>query len=107
MSRDTNVAAKLGTSGPANTVEEVAGQVPQSAADVLSKPRARGWIHLVSAIVAVAAGASLIAVSWPLAGLKAGLATFVYTAAVVGMFTVSAVYHRVTWRSATARMIAS
>jgi hemolysin III len=67
------------------------------------KPRARGWIHLVSAIVALAAGAALISVSWPLAGLKAGLATFVYTCAVVGMFTVSATYHRITWNSVITR----
>jgi len=57
----------------------------------------------VSAVVALAAGATLIAVSWPLAGLEAGLTTFVYTAAMVGMFTVSAVYHRVSWKSVTAR----
>jgi hemolysin III len=57
----------------------------------------------VSAVVALAAGATLIAVSWPLAGLTAGLATFVYTAALVGMFTVSAVYHRVHWKSVVTR----
>ncbi|HEY9303499.1 MAG TPA: hemolysin III family protein [Mycobacterium sp.] len=91
-------------SGPVDTVEEVAGQVLESAADALTKPRARGWIHLVSAVFAVAAGASLISVSWPLKGLLAGLATFVYSAAIVGMFTVSAVYHRVTWKSAQARI---
>jgi hemolysin III len=68
-----------------------------------TKPRLRGWIHLVSAVVALAAGTSLISVSWPLAGLKAGLATFVYTGAVVGMFTVSAIYHRVNWKSVRAR----
>jgi hemolysin III len=68
-----------------------------------TKPRARGWIHLVSAIVALAAGATLIAVSWPLAGLAAGLATFVYTVAVVGMFAISATYHRITWKSVQTR----
>jgi hemolysin III len=57
----------------------------------------------VSAVVALAAGATLISVSWPLAGLNAGLVTAVYTAAVVGMFTVSAVYHRVHWKSMAAR----
>ncbi len=106
MTREADVATEPGTSGPGGTigeaVENVAGQVLQSAA-ALTKPRARGWIHLVSAVVAVAAGASLISVSWPLAGLKAGLATFVYTAAVVGMFTVSAIYHRVTWKSVRVR----
>lgn len=68
------------------------------------KPRARGWIHLFSAIVAVVAGAALIAVSWPLAGLKAGLSTFVYTISVVGMFAVSATYHRITWQSVATRI---
>ena len=90
MTRESDVATEPDASGPASTVEEVAGQVLQTAADVLTKPRARGWIHLVSAVVAVAAGASLISVSWPLAGLKAGLATFAYIGAVVAMFTVSA-----------------
>ena len=85
MSRETDVVVTPGLLGPAKAVE------------VRTKSRARGWIHLVSAIVAVAAGASLISVSWPLAGLKAGLATFVYTGAVVGMFTVSAIYHLGAW----------
>ena len=103
MTRESDVATEAGAV-PANTVEEVAGQVLQSAAEVLTKPKARGWIHLVSAVVAVVAGAALISVSWPLAGLKAGLATFVYTGAVVGMFTVSAIYHRVNWKSTKARI---
>ncbi|HEX7322804.1 MAG TPA: hemolysin III family protein [Mycobacterium sp.] len=68
------------------------------------KPRARGWIHLVSAVVAVVAGATLISVAWPLDGLKAGLATFVYTCAIVGMFTTSATYHLITWRSVKTRI---
>jgi hemolysin III len=101
---ETSVATKPRAVGPANTVEEVTGQVLDTATEVLTKPRARGWIHLVSAIIAVAAGASLISVSWPLRGLEAGLATFIYTATVVGMFTVSATYHRVTWKSAKARI---
>src|SRR6185437_15699288 len=60
-------------------------------------------IHLVSAVFALFAGASLISVSWPLAGIAAGMSTFIYTVAVVGMFTVSAVYHVVTWKSVKAR----
>jgi hemolysin III len=98
------VATKHGAAGAANAVAEGTGEVLQSAAGALTKPRARGWIHLVSAVFAVAAGASLIAVSWSLAGLKAGLATFVYATTVVGMFTVSATYHRVTWKSAKTRI---
>jgi hemolysin III len=106
LSSETDVAAAPGASSPAKAVEEVAERVKDgalAAAEVLTKPRARGWIHLVSAVVAVAAGASLISVSWPLAGLKAGLATFVYTGAIVGMFTVSATYHRVNWKSTRVR----
>lgn len=68
------------------------------------RPRARGWIHFASAIVAVIAGIALIAVTWPLAGLEAGLASLAYTISVVGMFTVSATYHRITWKSVAARM---
>ncbi len=76
-------------------------------ADILmphTKPRARGWIHLVSAIVAVIAGITLTAVAWTMAGLEAGLATLAYTISVVGMFAVSATYHRITWKSVVTRM---
>jgi hemolysin III len=104
LSRENDVATKAGPTGAINAVGEVAEHVVQAAAAVLTKPRARGWIHLVSAIVALVAGATLIAVSWPLAGPKAGLATFVYTVSVVGMFTVSAIYHRVTWKTPSARI---
>jgi hemolysin III len=72
-------------------------------ARVLTKPRFRGWIHVYSAGIAVVAGASLIAVSWAVGSTRAGLATFAYTAATIVMFTVSATYHRVHWKSATAQ----
>ncbi len=72
-------------------------------ARVLTKPRFRGWIHVYSAGAAVAAGASLIAVSWAVSSTRAGLATLAYTAATVVMFTVSATYHRVNWKSENAR----
>jgi hemolysin III len=104
VSRETEVATKSGATGTVHAVGEAVEHVARAAAEVLGKPRARGWIHLVSAIVAVVAGASLIAVAWPLAGPKAGLATFVYVGSVVGMFTVSAIYHRVTWKTARARI---
>ncbi|MCV7331855.1 hemolysin III family protein [Mycobacterium cookii] len=97
-------AGRTEAAGAAGGAAEHFVEGVKDTAQALVKPRARGWIHLVSAVVAVAAGASLISVSWPLAGLKAGLATFIYTGAVVGMFTVSATYHRVHWKSATARI---
>jgi hemolysin III len=108
LTRETEVATQSGATGTVHAVGDAVGEavahVAHAAAEVLGKPRARGWIHLVSAIVAVVAGASLIAVAWPLAGPKAGLATFVYVGSVVGMFTVSAIYHRVTWKTARARI---
>ncbi|MDT5226952.1 MAG: hemolysin [Mycobacterium sp.] len=106
MNRETDTATKADEAQGHHGVGDVAEQFVEGVkhtAQALVKPRARGWIHLVSAVVAVIAGAALISVSWPLEGLKAGLATFIYTGAVVGMFTTSAVYHRVTWKSVKAR----
>jgi len=72
-------------------------------ADFFHAPRARGLIHLVCAATAIVAGAVLVPVAWLVASPKAGLATLVYTATIVGMFTVSAIYHRVQWKSLDAR----
>jgi hemolysin III len=107
LSRETDVATAADDTATSQTLGGTAEHIAEGVKDTaqaLVKPRARGWIHLVSAVFAVFAGASLIAVSWPLAGFKAGLATFIYTVAVVGMFTVSAVYHRVTWKSVQTRI---
>ncbi len=106
MSHETDVIGSSHTTGPTSSVGDVAEHIFEGVKDTaqaLVKPRARGWIHLVSAVIALLAGASLISVSWPLAGLAAGISTFVYTVAVVGMFTVSAVYHRVNWKSVKVR----
>ena len=59
--------------------------------DVL-RPRLRGWLHLVAAPVALAAGVVLIACA-----THHRIAVSIYTASVVGLFTTSALYHRVTW----------
>ena len=81
--------------------------VPQVVADtvddLLGMPRARGWIHLFSAATAVVAGAVLVSVAAVEASPKAGLAALVYAATIVAMFSVSAAYHRVQWRSARAQ----
>jgi hemolysin III len=69
----------------------------------IGKPRLRGWIHVYAAVVAFIAGATLVSVSWALAGTRAGVSTFVYTVTIVAMFAVSGTYHRVNWKSATAR----
>ncbi|GFG63073.1 UPF0073 membrane protein [Mycobacterium kubicae] len=84
---------------PADAIQ----QLVEGAAQALAKPRLRGWIHVYSAGTAVIAGAALVAVSWAAASTEAGLATLAYTLATVALFAVSATYHRVDWRSPTAR----
>jgi len=71
----------------------------------LVKPRMRGWLHLWSFAVSIASGATLIAVSAALVGAGAALATTVYSITILGLFGVSALYHRRTWRTARSRAI--
>ncbi|KAA2263231.1 hemolysin III family protein [Solihabitans fulvus] len=67
------------------------------------RPRLRGWLHFWSFIVSVATGAALIALAASTVSARAALATSVYGATVVGLFGVSALYHRRAWTSAKAR----
>lgn len=85
-------------------VDEHAQVLADTVTNFLGKPRARGWIHLCSAVTAIVAGVALVSVAWIAASPKAGWATLIYTAAIVAMFSVSATYHRVHWRSPTAQM---
>jgi hemolysin III len=92
------------SSSPQNgEAEDFPEAVVDAAAQFLGKPRARGWIHVYAAFIAFIAGAALISVSWALEGSRAGLATLVYTVTIVAMFAVSGTYHRVNWKSASAR----
>lgn len=72
-------------------------------ADAAAKPRLRGWIHLYCAVAAFFAGSALVVVSWALASKRAGHSTLTYTLAIVAMFGVSAIYHRVQWESPAVR----
>ncbi|NMH98572.1 hemolysin III family protein [Pseudonocardia sp. K10HN5] len=65
----------------------------------------RGWIHLWSFVVSVAACAVLISVSAALVGTTAALATTVYSVTVLGLFGISALYHRHTWTTLRSRKI--
>jgi hemolysin III len=80
--------------------------LPQVFADAVTRflvvPRARGWIHGCSAAVFIVIGAALVPAAWVTTSPKAGWATLVYSATIVAMFSVSAVYHLVQWRSAIA-----
>lgn len=65
----------------------------------------RGWLHFWSFLVSVATGAALISVAAATVSLKAALATSVYGATVLGLFGVSALYHRRNWLSKRARTL--
>lgn len=96
MSQQTDAASRPDHSGPI--------AVAADAVNVLTKPRLRGWIHYYAAWTAIIFGATLVSVSWAAKSPRAGHATLIYAAATVAMFAVSATYHRVQWKSATARM---
>ncbi|MCV7224570.1 PAQR family membrane homeostasis protein TrhA [Mycolicibacterium komossense] len=91
------------TSPHLGEAEDFPDAVADGVAEFFGRPRLRGWIHVYSAGVAAIAGAALVSVSWAVDSTRAGLATLLYTATIVAMFTVSAVYHRVTWKSPDAR----
>lgn len=59
----------------------------------------RGHIHFWSFFAALAAGATLIVLAAATVSGVAAFATSVYTATTVGVFGVSALYHRRTWPS--------
>lgn len=63
----------------------------------------RGWLHLYSFFISMATGATLIALAASTVSGKAALATSVYGATVLGLFGISALYHRVNWISVKAR----
>lgn len=84
-------------------VADDGGQFTGGAVAASAKPRLRGWIHQYCAIAAVIAGMPLVAVSWAAASKRAGHSTLTYALAIVAMFAVSAIYHRVHWESAVFR----
>jgi len=70
------------------------------AMDALERPRLRGVFHQYAFFAAVIAGVVLVAVA---DGGRERLAMWVYAVALASMFGVSALYHRVTWRSPQVR----
>ncbi|WP_082969357.1 PAQR family membrane homeostasis protein TrhA [Mycobacterium kyorinense] len=103
MLSQTDGASRSDQSGPMAAVREVADEIVEGTAQALVKPRMRGWIHFYSAWLALICGAALVSVSWAAESRRAGHATLIYAAATVAMFAVSATYHRVQWKSVTAR----
>ncbi|OLF07158.1 hemolysin III [Actinophytocola xinjiangensis] len=68
-----------------------------------AKPRLRGVIHYWSFLVSVATGAALISLAAATVSGTAALATSIYGATVLGLFGVSALYHRRWWESLRVR----
>jgi hemolysin III len=64
-------------------------------------PRLRGVLHQYAFFVSVGAGAVLVVLA---DGYLERFAVWVYAAALAAMFGASALYHRVQWRSAAARL---
>ncbi|MFX0575844.1 PAQR family membrane homeostasis protein TrhA [Nocardia nepalensis] len=69
----------------------------------LIKPRLRGWIHTWAVGVAAVAVIALVAEATTVSA-TASWSTLVYGLTVCGLFGISAVYHRVTWATAKARI---
>ena len=68
--------------------------------DLLERPRLRGVFHQYAFFVAVAAGTMLVVLA---DSVRGRFAMWVYAVALAAMFGVSALYHRVTWRSLRVR----
>ncbi|QGU01314.1 hemeolysin-III related [Corynebacterium kalinowskii] len=66
-----------------------------------SRPILRGWLHFVSAIIAVLAGTILSTVAWMTLTWQQAVAVTIYVLGIVTLFGVSASYHLGPWRSAT------
>lgn len=74
-----------------------------AAPNVAERPRARGWIHLYSAIGAALVGITLIVLAATTVSGVAAAACAVYAITIVGLFGISATYHRHAWVSNRAR----
>ena len=77
--------------------ERVSGN---SSAPTMPKPRWRGVLHSWAAVVAALAGVPLVVMASVHRGLGAGIGTGVYACTVVGLFAISATYHRGNWSPA-------
>jgi hemolysin III len=61
-----------------------------------TRPRMRGWLHLFAFFGAIVAAAVLIPVAF-VQGARAGWPVTVYSLTILGLFGVSALYHRRRW----------
>lgn len=69
---------------------------------MMIRPSMRGWLHFWSFFVAIAAGVTLVSLAASAVSARAAVGTSVYAATVLGLFGVSALYHRRMWLTARA-----
>ena len=81
-------------------LESLGESITETVADI--KPRLRGWLHLGTAPLTLAAGIVLIVLS-PTPMTRIG--SSVFTASALVLFTVSAIYHTGTWSPRTWAML--
>jgi hemolysin III len=62
-----------------------------------TRPRMRGWLHLFAFFGSIIAGAVLIPLAWAHGGLRAGFPVSLYCLTILGLFGISALYHRRRW----------
>ena len=86
----------------APVVDDLPQGLADTVADLIGRPRARGWIHLCSAVTSTVGGLALVLVAGLASSPTALVATVIYTVTIVAMFSVSAVYHRKHWHSPAA-----
>lgn len=65
-----------------------------------ARPKMRGWLHFVSAIIALIAGTSLATAAWMRLPWPEGIAVTIYVLGIIMLFGVSASYHLGPWRTA-------
>jgi hemolysin III len=96
VSQRVEAAQDAAARGVENVRAQAADMREQAAEAVAkAKPRLRGVIHEYAFFVAIALGALLV---WRANGGREVAATAVYAAGICGLFGISALYHRVTWR---------
>jgi hemolysin III len=80
------------------------GPIPEVLATSAVKPRLRGRLHQVSFVVSLAAGSALVTASATMTSSPSAVAAMaVYVVTVLGLFGISALYHRFPWPTESAR----
>ena len=92
----------MGGSAEVKGLGEASGRFGSSAMVTAGKPRLRGVLHHLAAWFTLGAGTVLVALC---SDTRSAIAVGVYVASLLTLFTTSAVYHRVEWRTPAGRAL--